>query len=365
MKEITYRKRRNRKGRIMGVLAGMLVLAAIVVFGLFRVQEVVVSGNSIYTSKDIQNAVMQDGLCKNTLYLLWKYKDDSKVQEELPFLSSVEVTMQTPFRVEIRVYEKPEVGYFLSGTDYVYYDMDGLIVEISKKLRENIPKISGVSIKKPQRYEKLPVVETGVETEESTAEETKTGALFEEIVGISRILNKNGLSPKEIKFDEDQEIILYFEKMRVKLGSSSDMEEKIAALKSVYEKVKGMEGVLHMEDFTMDAQTITFKQGETEQALEVEQKDSLQDADADGDQKSESTESQGAETESETQTDGPVYTESDGSFSTDENGNRIYTDAAGNTTPNVGGYQYTDENGGIITDGYGYIDPYTGAYILK
>ena len=24
---------------------------------------------------------------------------------------------------------------------------------------------------------------------------------------------------------------------------------------------------------------------------------------------------------------------------------------------------YTDENGNIITDGYGYIDPYTGSYI--
>ena len=26
-------------------------------------------------------------------------------------------------------------------------------------------------------------------------------------------------------------------------------------------------------------------------------------------------------------------------------------------------YNYTDENGNIITDGYGYIDPYTGSYI--
>ena len=25
--------------------------------------------------------------------------------------------------------------------------------------------------------------------------------------------------------------------------------------------------------------------------------------------------------------------------------------------------KYTDENGNIITDGYGYIDPYTGSYI--
>lgn len=374
MKEITYRKKRNRKGKIIGALAGLLALAALVVFGLFRVREVVVTGNSIYTSADIQEAVMQDGLCKNTLYLMWKYKDDSRVEENLPFLSSVEVTMRTPYQVEIRVYEKPEIGYFLNGTDYVYFDRDGLIVEISKKLRENIPKITGITISKPQRYEKLPVKgEEPVqeETEKETGTEAETGETagaegedaadreaFEAVVGIAQTLNKNELVPKEIKFDEKQEITLYFANMRVKLGSSADMEEKIAALKSVYEKVEGMEGVLHMEDFSTDSQTINFRQGETEEALEVEQAEtSGQDMDAEPES--------GTEAESVTQGDVPTYSESDGTFSTDADGNTIYTDANGNTTPNVDGYQYTDENGGIITDGYGYIDPYTGAYILK
>lgn len=373
MKEITYRKKRNRKGKIIGVLAGILVLAALVVFGLFRVREVTVTGNSIYTAADIQDAVMQDGLCKNTLYLMWKYKDDSKVEENLPFLSSMEVTMLTPYQVEIRVYEKPEVGYFLNGTNYVYFDRDGLIVEISKKLRENIPKITGVTITKPERYEKIPVrgqrksgaQDAETDTEQADGREGEENAadreVFEAVVGIAQILNKSSLAPKEVKFDENQEIILYFERMRVKLGSYTDMEDKIAALRSVYDKVEGMEGVLHMEDFSEDSQTINFRQGETEEALEVEQDSTGEGSDATaGNQTESETESETGEQETE-----PIYTESDGTFSTDAAGNKIYTDAAGNTTPNVDGYQYTDENGGIITDGYGYIDPYTGAYILK
>ena len=75
------------------------------------------------------------------------------------------------------------------------------------------------------------------------------------------------------------------------------------------------------------------------------------------------------ESESETESGdvgtGAAYSESDGTFSTDADGTPIYTDKNGNTTPNVDGYQYTDEDGKVITDGYGYIDPYTGAYILK
>lgn len=384
MREITYQKKRNRIGKLIGVLAVMLVLAALVVFGLFRVREVVVTGNSIYTSADIQEAVMQDGLCKNTLYLMWKYKDDSKVAENLPFLSSVEVTMKKPYQVEIRVYEKPEVGYFLNGTDYVYFDRDGLIVEISKKLRENIPKITGITISKPVRYEMLPVKgqktaaaeteaqEKETDTEEEsgdgtavTEEDAANQEVFEAVVGITQSLSKNGLVPKEIKFDEQGEITLYFDSMRVKLGGYTDIEEKIAALKSVYEKVEGMEGVLHMEDFSSDSQTINFRQGETEEMLEVEQTEAPGDADASGAGETEDGTESEAGTDSGEQSGVPTYSESDGTFSTDAEGNTIYTDANGNTTPNVDGYQYTDENGGIITDGYGYIDPYTGAYILK
>lgn len=368
MKEITYRKKRKRAGKIIGVLAGLLVLAALVVFGLFRVREVVVTGNSIYSTADIQNAVMQDGLCKNTLYLMWKYRDDSRVREELPFLSSVEVTMLTPYQVRIEVHEKAEVGYFQNGTDYVYFDRDGLIVEISKKLRENIPKVTGITITKPARYELLPIKEKESEREEETEETEETESmgstdtsgheLFDAVVEITQVLSKNALVPKEIRFDDQQEVTLCFDRMRVRLGACINLVDKITALKSVYEKVEGMEGTLHMESYSEDARTITFKQGETEESLEVEQPENS------GDNSPGETDSQ-KETESETQNTSPVYSESDGTFSTDAEGNRIYTDAAGNTTPNVEEYQYTDENGEIITDGYGYIDPYTGAYILK
>ncbi|MEY8426424.1 FtsQ-type POTRA domain-containing protein [Lachnospiraceae bacterium 46-15] len=380
MKEITtYGKKRRRIGKIIGALAGIAVLAALVVFGLFRVRHMKVSGNSIYSSTDIQNAVMQDGLCKNTLYLMWKYKDDSRVEEELPFLSSVEVEMISPSEVEIRVYEKPEVGYFLNGTDYVYFDRDGLIVEISKKLRENIPKITGVTIAKPVRYEKIPVragsvPETGSkkETEEAetgseksteasgmTAEEAANQEVFDAIVDIAQILNKNELVPKEIKFDKKQEITLYFENMRVKLGKNMDMEDKLMVLKSVYEKVEKKEGVLHMEGYSSDSQTVTFKKGETEETLEVEKPKKPGEDEPETEKESESEPENGAVGM------GAVYSESDGTFSTDADGTPIYTDKNGNTTPNVDSYQYTDENGKVITDGYGYIDPYTGAYILK
>lgn len=350
MREITYR-RRNVKGIIIGALVGIILLAALVIFGLFRVQEVVISGNSTYSAEEIRSAVMQDGLCKNSLYLMWKYKDDSRVEESLPFLSAIEVKVLTPYKVQITVYEKTEVGYFLKGTDYIYFDRDGLIIEISKELHEGVPQVTGPVVGQAEKYQKLPIEDEGQ---------------YSVVVNLAQQLSRNDLHPKEIRFDEEQNITLYFDPVRVRLGPATDLSDKATSLKSVYPQIQSEEGVLHMETYTVDAKTITFKQGEVLEDLS-EPSESTGESGGEGENgegSSESGEGNG-ETENTETSAPPTYSESDGTFSTDAAGNKIYTDAAGNTTTNTGQYNYTDENGEIITDGYGYIDPYTGGYILK
>ena len=49
------------------ILLAVLVLGLVVIFGLFRVRKLVISGNKQYKAEEIQEAIMQDGLCKNSL----------------------------------------------------------------------------------------------------------------------------------------------------------------------------------------------------------------------------------------------------------------------------------------------------------
>lgn len=342
MREINYYKKRSIKKIFLGIVTGTLVLGALILFGLFRVQEVVISGNSRYSAKEIQNAVMQDGLCKNTLYLMWKYSTPAKAEEELPFLSALEVEMLAPYKVQIRVYEKPEAGYFQKSGNFIYFDAEGNVIEQSKKKHEGVPEITGVTLGKVTLYGKLVI-----------KEEEQLNA----VIRLGALLNKNELIPEEIKFDGSNGIFLYFDKIRVCLGDGTELEEKAAALNSIVPKLEGQEGTVHMENYSSSVQTVTFKEGEKEEELTVDSGNGQ--AIQGTDQESES------ESESASEEEIPTYHESDGTFSTDASGNKTYTDAAGNSTTNVEQYNYTDENGEIITDGYGYIDPYTGAYILK
>ncbi|MDO5424121.1 MAG: cell division protein FtsQ/DivIB [Eubacteriales bacterium] len=357
MREINYGGRRKRRKLVVGILAGMLILAALIVFGLFRVQEVVIVGNENFTAKQIQQAVMQDGLCKNSLYLLWKFQDKERTAEALPFLSAVEVTMVNPFKVQIRVYEKTQVGYLQADGKYVYFDKDGMIVETSERIHENVPLLTGITLSEVTLYETMKLTDEGK---------------LDTVLTLTRGLVREQLIPDEIRFSTTDEIILIFGKVKALLGKDENLEDKLAALASIYPQVEGQTGNLHMQNYSLNAQTVTFRQGEEEAELDLESQtgnaegtpeEGSTEGTAGGDGESGQQETENANTPETQALGGRTYQESDGTFSTDADGNTIYTDAAGNTTPNCDQYNYTDENGGIIMDGYGYIDPYTGAYI--
>ena len=173
--------------------------------------------------------------------------------------------------------------------------------------------------------------------------------------------------PDEIRFSTSDEIILIFGKTKALLGKSDNLEDKVAALASIYPKIAGQEGNLHMQNYSLAAQTVTFRQGEDEETLGVEGQTGDTSAQNGDSQNPDGTGESETETETETETQEEnvsTYQEGDGTFATDADGNQYYTDAAGNVTYDCGQYNYTDDNGEIITDGYGYIDPYTGAYII-
>ena len=144
------------------------------------------------------------------------------------------------------------------------------------------------------------------------------------------------------------------------LGDNSYMEEKLSNLQSLMPQMEELSGTLHMEDYTAGTTTITFKKGEKgeeELLMNVNQPEGGNAEDVE-----ESTETEEDSTDESENKSG--YSEDSGTFSTDASGNDTYTDASGNVTNNMD-QMYLGDDGQIISDGYGYIDPYTGAYILN
>ena len=240
-------KIKARKQREKGFLTALLVVALLVLAGfgavsLFKIRRVEITGNSFYSAQEIQDRIITDRYTENSLYLYLKYKYFNK--EEIPFIDKIEVSLQDPGSVKIRVYEKSVIGYVTYMGANFYFDKDGVVVESSADVKNGIPCISGVKFSSLALYQKLSV------------EDDK---IFSRILNITQLLKKYELTPDKIEFGSDLTLNLYFADVKVALGSSSDLEDKMGRLHDLYADLEGLSGTLHMENYTADSKFISFE----------------------------------------------------------------------------------------------------------
>ena len=154
IKEQRKRKKRRRIGICIFLVVLMLfALAALIVVKVFTVQNVVVEGNSLYSADQIKNMVLDDDYSWNSLYVDLKYRFVDV--GEVPFVDTMEISLDDPHTLRISVTEKGILGSFYIDTlgQYAYFDKDGFVVETSSDVIEGVPKITGVTCDSVVLYE--------------------------------------------------------------------------------------------------------------------------------------------------------------------------------------------------------------------
>lgn len=234
------RNKRKRRMIRAGVLLTVLALLAGAAF-LFQVKKITVYGNDRHSSKEISQGLSNDFLTRNTLYLLWKYKD-GEIPDTLPFLDSLHVQMKSPSSIEVQVKEKKLTAYMDKG-GYVYFDEDGTVLEISDEVYEKIPLITGVPVGEVTLYQKLP---------------TESSAQLRTILSLTDLLAYYELNASEVRFGDNMEITVFIDGVEVQLGQDEYLEEKIANLNKIMPKLEGQYGALHLESFTGRNEPVSF-----------------------------------------------------------------------------------------------------------
>ena len=206
-----------------------------------RVQNVSVEGNVHYTSEEIEAMVLTDRLSYNSLYLSLKYRN--KEIRDIPFIETMSVRVDSPDSITIRVYEKSVAGYVEYMGRYMYFDRDGIVVESSETRTEGIPQVTGIRFDHVVLYEALPVKNTDI---------------FQEILSITQMLSKHQITTDKIYFNESNEITLYFDNIRAKLGKDN-LEEKVMRLEQILPNLSGESGVLDLQNYSEDRKNVTFQ----------------------------------------------------------------------------------------------------------
>ena len=206
------RKRRKLQLYIFLTVTLLIALAAYIVIEVFTVENVEVEGNEWYSSKQIEEMVLNDEYSWNSLYVTLKYRlvDIG----EVPFVDAMEVSLDNPHTVRIKVYEKGILGYLylpLLGQN-VYFDKDGFVVETSTNIIPDVPKVTGINCSEVVLYEKLPLEDESV---------------LRLLLNLTQTLKKYDLEPDEIAFDAEEGAIVYYDNVRVIIGEEDNLNKNV------------------------------------------------------------------------------------------------------------------------------------------
>lgn len=236
-------------GIVAIILIGLLI-AFLYIYSNYKITTVYVDGNNHYSDEEIRNMVMDGAFGDNSFFLSLKYKDKSI--EDVPFISKMDVTVVDPNTIRIQVYEKAVAGYIEYLEKYMYFDKDGVVIEASDQKSIGIPMVTGLEFDHVIVKQPLPI---------------DNPEIFEEVLNITQLVSKNDLSVDKIHFAKDGTVVLYFENIRVNLGSPQEIDEKIMCLPHILPSLKGKRGVLRLENYTEDTQNVSFEPDDDTDAL--------------------------------------------------------------------------------------------------
>ena len=256
IKEERRRKKRRKIGLYILLILILLIAAGVfTVMNVFTVENVVVEGNELYSSTQIENMVLNDEYSWNSLYVDLKYRFVDI--GEVPFVDTMEVSLDNPHTVHIKVYEKGMLGYLYINSigQNAYFDKDGFVVEPSTEVIDGVPKITGISCEEVVLYEKL---------------QLENSDILRDLLNLTQTLKKYNLLPDEIQYDSNMEPVLYYGTIQVKIGSEDNLSQKVVRLSIILPQLDGLSGTLHLETWTPETTDIIWDRAEEQSETEEE-----------------------------------------------------------------------------------------------
>lgn len=233
---------------LLAILSAILAVAigALLMVKVFVVKNVKVEGNELYDENLIKTTVLNDEYSWNSLYVFLKYTFMDTSQ--LPFIDTMEITMEDPQTLKIKVYEKGMLGYlYIPAIEQnAYFDKDGIVVETSQRVIENVPRIDGLECSAVVLYEKLPI----------------DNKLLKQLLTLTQRLKGAGLEPDAIQYGVKNAPILKYENVFVNMGSMKYLTQKVERIKKQLPKLEGMTGTLHLENWDGKTTNIVFEKAE-------------------------------------------------------------------------------------------------------
>lgn len=223
---------------ILAVLTGIILFAA-----ALKISVITYEGNEKCSKETIESFLFEKNIDRNPFVFL--FRSTFLEPAEIPFIEKYNVKMISLTEFKIDVYEKSTIGYLKYMGTCMYFDKDGIVVEVTDTELEGIVNVRGIEFDHIVINEKIPVADKNT---------------FDTILDITQLIDNYKIPVNYIDINKKLEITLYLDKVRVELGEDdSSLSEKVNDLSSIISVLENVDGVLDMKEYNTSDKGYTFK----------------------------------------------------------------------------------------------------------
>lgn len=226
-----------KKGLSIKAVIRIVVLLGIVLVLIFfstrRIEVISYKGLDSCTQETMEQYLFQDEMSRNPIVFLFQAK--FREHPEIPFVEEYEVEMISMKEFQITVYEKKVIGYLKYMGECMYFDKDGIVVEVTGIELEGQQFVEGIDFDQIVLNEKIPV---------------KDDDTFQTILNISQLVHNYNIPVNKISINKKLEMTLQISNVRVAMGANDEyLSKKVNILSGIMKNLEDKPGVLDMTEY--------------------------------------------------------------------------------------------------------------------
>ncbi|MBO4872322.1 MAG: hypothetical protein J5496_02785 [Lachnospiraceae bacterium] len=223
----------------------VLMIAAAAVLLLLPANGVSYDGTSVYTDEELNQLIFGTD---SPRYYYARIREIFRKHREIPFLARYDVVFEEGRNIRVHLYEKSLAGYLRFQNYYLYFDWDGVLVEIGTQRVEGMYEVKGLSVEHAVKGEVLPLKDSGV---------------LHTMLTLTQFLNRETIyhSGREILLGslcsgicfKSDGVELEMGGITVFLGDTDNVEGKLYAMEDILPELAGKQGTLYLDSYRSGA----------------------------------------------------------------------------------------------------------------
>lgn len=217
---------------VLKILISLLIVVFIINILLrVKIKNIDIIGNERISDAQIVTSIFENESDRSSI--VFYIKNKFKKKKNIKSISSYDIEWVTPFSIIIRVNENKAIAFMKRDVKNVYFDKDGVVLEVTDERKPDLVEVIGVSFSNYEKGDKI---------------EIPNKKILKAILNITSFLHEHELKAELIEIRQNENIKVYLGNIVADMGNTDNMEVKLLRLNDIYPKISHLSGTLDLSN---------------------------------------------------------------------------------------------------------------------